>query len=161
MHGAIVRNGLLGTQSVGRKNLGYILRCKQKLHGASGTDYEEGRRICHQELRVMQANNAVTELLVLSGLDSKGRVAWMFVPGGWDIAALERRLPFSGSRHTPQREAVVPVDVARELTERYGERPFRELPDTPSLARLLSDDIAAVRILVARNQDSTFSAIPL
>jgi len=109
----------------------------------------------------MQTHQGVTELLVLSGIDSGGHIAWIFVPRGWDIAALERKFPFSGHADAPRRRAMVAVPVARELARRYGNRPLLDLPDASSLHDLLSDDLAAVRMLIARDQDSTASAMPL
>ncbi|MDX3905097.1 MAG: hypothetical protein QHC78_05345 [Pigmentiphaga sp.] len=109
----------------------------------------------------MQENRVVTELLVLSGIDRDGHVAWIFAPGGWDIVALERQFPFSGSASALRRKAIVTVPVARELARRYGSQPLLKLPGEPNLDDLLSDDLAAVRLLIARDQDSTFSAMPL
>ncbi|OVZ60562.1 hypothetical protein CDO44_07470 [Pigmentiphaga sp. NML080357] len=109
----------------------------------------------------MQKSSGVTELLVLSGIDADGHVTWIFVPGGWDIGALESRFPFSGHASAPRRNVLVTVAVARELARVYGYHPLLELPGKPSLDRLLSDDLAAVKMLIARDQDATFSAMPL
>lgn len=110
----------------------------------------------------MQKYPGVTELLVLSGIDQDGHVAWIFVPGAWDIAALEVKFPFSGPAAASRRRALVTVPVARELAHQYGAAPLLELPGKSSLTDLLTDDLAAVRMLIARDQDATAaSAMPL
>ncbi|MEK7946862.1 hypothetical protein WKR98_19080 [Pigmentiphaga sp. YJ18] len=108
----------------------------------------------------MQKHQGVTELLVLSGIDQDGHIAWIFVPRGWNIAALEQLFPFSGHAHARRRHVLIAVPIARELAQRYGTRPLLEFPDTPSLHSLLSEGLAAVKLLIARDQD-TASAMPL
>ncbi|AZG08463.1 hypothetical protein EGT29_11695 [Pigmentiphaga sp. H8] len=109
----------------------------------------------------MQKKQGFTELLVLSGIAHDGHVAWMFVPGGWNIAELEQCFPFTDHAGVPRRQVLVSVDVARELADRYGGSPLLELPDSSSLSDLLSDGTIAVKLLIARDQDATASAIPL
>ncbi|MBN9477190.1 MAG: hypothetical protein ABS43_01035 [Bordetella sp. SCN 67-23] len=96
-------------------------------------------------------HQGVVELLVLSGIDHEGHLAWIFVPSGWDISRLERKFPFSGHARASRRRALVTVQIARELMHRYGTNPVLELPGKSSLADLLSDDLSGVRMLISRD----------
>jgi hypothetical protein len=109
----------------------------------------------------MQENTEETDLLMLIGIQSGGGMAWIFVPGKWDIRAVERQYDFSGQAGDASRKVFVSIKEARSLVARYGAAPLMAKPGEPTLEELLAEDLSMVRMLILRNQQAAFSAMPL
>ena len=109
----------------------------------------------------MQESRLEPVLLMLTGIGPDGRMAWMFVPAKWDVPAVERHYDFSGKPGDTRRKAAISVDQARELVRRYGASSLMPQPGEPCIEDLLAEQLSMVKMLIVRDQEAAFSAMPL